>query len=94
MKDSMVADLMAHHRKKVLQDIQDITDTCHRIEDDNEAAQAASAYIVIRVALMTAVTVALKHGANKQDFLEIVAGFWDQIFEEARKGKWKSGHAG
>jgi len=93
MKDTMITDLMNHHRSKVMKEIKDITDTCFRADDDPEAARTASAYIIIRVAMVTAIATAIKNGANKPEFLEVVNSFWDQIMSEMPPRKRKSGDA-
>jgi hypothetical protein len=93
MKEQIINDLMNHHRRKVMKEIEDITDSCFRVEDDEEAARTASAYIVIRVALVTSIATAIKNGANKAQFLEVVNNFWTQIISEMPPRKRKPGDA-
>lgn len=85
MRQSMINDLLMHHRDRVLIGVEDIYDTCKRVSSTQQEGAAIGAYITIRVSLMVVISTVHATGGNKEEFLKIASQYWDTNEKIMRK---------
>jgi len=90
MKEVIIQDLYKHYREKATKQVEDIIDTCRRISDSEDEALCAASYIVIRSLLSVVAAMCVKHGASKEEYLEMVASYWDNMYRAHQKWEAKN----